>query len=383
MNEDSWNRKEIIKKVENYMYLYLFKGNVSKTKIAIRKLFNLNDNELESLITVHFLLSNQLNEFIQILPYLLKNLQHSTLREKEEYKGLIKGRVDWNQTLKETDPTLFICTPLQKSYDLEINQLLKFLLEKIIYLYENRLKIDEDTKGWHEVIRNNYYKAQIAIKNVYFKNIKSINKVPQKTLNKRYRNQNYLKVINLYRLYEKLFIMNDLDTLKELLKNQLLKPADDDTIYELYVFFKLVSKLKDPELGLLMEGNDYSAISKDNIKIYYQNTPKIFNSKYKDIIANYNIQATKRRPDIIIEFSDYSYRIVEVKRTSDEGYLRNSVYKVLAYLEDFKEVNYTDQIPGVIVCWSGIAITNEDAFKEDILILNKDDFIASLDLLLK
>ena len=50
---------------------------------------------------------------------------------------MVKGRIDWGLTIKErysrgfNDPTLFICKPASKMYDLPENQLLKFILNKI------------------------------------------------------------------------------------------------------------------------------------------------------------------------------------------------------------------------------------------------------------
>lgn len=51
--------------------------------------------------------------------------------------------MDWNQTLKVRytegfdDKNLFICQPPSKYFDLEENQLLKFLLNRILSLKKN------------------------------------------------------------------------------------------------------------------------------------------------------------------------------------------------------------------------------------------------------
>lgn len=395
---DSNTKLKIINELKDYLQLYLFKGN-GFPENGINKLFNLRENELNTLKSVHFLLSNQLNEFIEILPQLMRNLAHSTSKEKVITKGVIRGKIDWNTTFKTrysygyNDSSLFVCTPPSKSYDLCENQLLKFVLRKIVYLFEDtlsfiNLEINE-SDNWHEEVKLKYFKAKKTLKNVYFNEISDVNLIRPKTLRKAFmhRNQFYKTLANLYRLYDDLFISNDLDVLKSIVETQLLKPASDDTLYELYTFFKLVDKLEVKELGLLMPKNDYAVLGdygNCEVKIYYQELPKddFSYSKYKETFKNYDINVNLRRPDILIEFNG-SYRIVEVKRTSNPNYIRNSVYKVLGYLNDFNQVKFSKNILGVIVVWDGINISSKYAFSNEILILNKNEFIDKLDMILR
>ena len=412
MNE-SWDkaRLEIINELKDYFQLYLFKG-IGFPENGINKLFNLKENELNTLKSVHFFLSSQLNDFIEILPQLMRNLSHSTSKEKIISKGIIKGKIDWNKTFKirysqgYNDLSLFACTLPSKSYDLCENQLLKFLLKKIVYLFENTLnfipkkniEINESdindieinkSDNWQEEVGLKYSMVKKTLKNVYFNEITDVNLIKLKTLRKAFihRNHFYKKLVNLYKLYEDLFISNDLGVLKSIVETQLLKPADDDRLYELYIFFNLVDSLKVKKLGLLMPNNDYAVLGYyDNceVKIYYQEVPKgdFSYSKYKEIFKNYDINVSLRRPDILIDFNG-SYRIVEVKKTSDQNYIRDSVYKVLGYLNDFKQVEFSKNIPGVIVVWDGINIKSKNAFNNEILILNKNEFISNLDMILK
>lgn len=391
-------RLEIINQLKDYLQLYLFKGN-GFPENGVNKLFNLNDNELNTLKTAHFLLSSQLNDFMEILPQLMRNLSHSTSKEKIMSKGVIRCKIDWNTTFKTrysqsyNDPSLFVCTPPSKSYDLCENQLLKFLLKKIVYLFENTLSFidleNNENDNWHEGVKLNYFKAKKTLKNVYFNEISDVDLINPKTLRKSFMHRNYFykKLVNVYKLYEDLFILNDLKVLKNIVETQLLKPASDDTLYELYTFFNLVNSLEVEEFGLLMPKNDYAVLGRVNdykVKIYYQEVPKndFSYSKYKEIFENYDINVNLRRPDILLEFNG-KYRIVEVKRTSNPNYIRNSVYKVLGYLNDFNKVEFTKNFPGIIVVWDGINTTHTDAFSNEILILNKNEFIDNLNMILR
>ena len=144
--EKLWNseiRSDMILDLKEYLSLYLFKGNVSNVSYGIETLFQLNADELKAQKAAHFLLSDKLNEFIKILPFLMRNLAHSSQRERQEFKGVIRGKVDWSQTYKRRyangfdDKSLFVCLPASKSYDLEENQLLKFLLLIILKTIKN------------------------------------------------------------------------------------------------------------------------------------------------------------------------------------------------------------------------------------------------------
>ena len=406
----------MIQDLKEYLSLYLFKGNVSNVSYGIETLFQLNADELKAQKAAHFLLSDELNEFVKILPFLMRNLAHSSQKEMIEYKGLIRGKVDWSQTYKRRyangfdDKSLFICLPASKSYDLEENQLLKFMLVKIVVMFEKTLSFiknpdfeieyedidaDEDEKivnNWHDIVSNRYYLAKKALKNVYFNSISDVKHIKPKVLRKakNHRNIYYQKLAALYDLYEKLFAYNDLETLKDLVEKQLLKPASDDTLFELFIFFSLVDYLpEDKELGLLVYGNDYSVkstIGGLDVKIYYQGVPKqIFSkcTKYKKIFDNYDIGVNLRRPDVLLEFEKEGkkyYRIVEVKRTSNPNYIRDSVYKVLGYLNDFEGIPFTEKTPGVIACWDGVRMDNRyGAFNQEVLILNKPDFLSNLE----
>ena len=287
------------------------------------------------------------------------------------------------------------------------------MLMRIVVLFEKTLsfiknpdfeieyeEIDADEEenivnNWHDIVSNRYYLVKKALRNVYFNSISDVKSIKPKVLRKakNHRNIYYQRLAALYELYEELFVYDDLDALKELVEEQLLKPASDDTLFELFIFFSLVDYLpEEKELGLLVYGNDYSVkstIGDVDVKVYYQGVPKqVFSkcTKYKKIFDNYDIGVNLRRPDVLIELEKDGkkyYRIVEVKRTYNTNYIIDRVYKVLGYLNDFDGIPFTKNIPGVITCWEGVNMDNKyGAFDQEILILNKQDFLENLNELL-
>lgn len=410
-NLNEFNRKIILNEIREFFHIYLFKGYiVNASNFEISNLFNLENDDLNILKTVHFLLSDEVLELIEILPLLMRNLSHSTRKEIEESRGAIKGIIDWNQTIKTriskggSDDTLFVCQPPSKYYDLEENQLLKFLLREIVYLNHkfldfNNLKTDlnieklDNNLDWQQIIDFNMYNIKKILKKVYFDKITTIKKVSLKHLRKTYKNRNqlYHKLVKAYVLYEDLFILNKKEILKELLEKRLITTLDDNKLYELYVLFNLIKIFPESKIvKLLYSNNEYvlkAEVGYVKITMYYQKTPEKLKqeSQYLNLLENYTINKKVKSPDIIIEFEcngTIFYRLIEIKNSSDADYIRESVYKVLGYYNDFKgkeNTNFVENYPVVLVMWGGITLNkNYDPFNDEIIILNRLEFLKYL-----
>lgn len=411
---DESNIDVILNEVKEFLQLYLFKGNVSLNDSTIENLFELSHDDLITLKAVHFLLSDKVRELIKSLPLLVRNLSHSTRKETEVMNGNIRGRIDWAETFKERmnlgfeDKSLFVCNPSSKYYDLEENQLLKYILKRIIYLKRNYLefiepenfdldKIDEN-KDWYTIVNDNFEVSSKILKKVYFNDISDV-KIKSKHLRKCIKNRNlcYHKVFDVYQLYESLFISNDEKILYQLLNKRIIKTADVDKLYEIYVFFNLIKSLPVERHKLLFSTNDYSTscfIDDIKITVHYQKTPNKLKeiSEYLEILENYDIKGSTRAPDVILEFEKEGkiyYRLVEVKNSSSTNYIRASIYKVMGYYKDFKRISsienfdFTEKYPLVLVTWGGISLKKDyNPFNDKIIILNRNEFINSLKQLL-
>ena len=308
------NMDLLLEEIKEFLHLYFFKGSISNNpNKQIEDLFDLSKDDLDKLKAIHFLLSDEVKNLVEIMPTLMRNLSHSTRKETEEFRGQIKGQIDWNKTLKERmsqgfdDKSLFICQPPSKYYDLEENQLLKFILNKIISLKNNfvdfialtELDVEKiDSSDWQKKVSNIYQIAKKTLKKVYFDDITSIKVVKSKHLRKTYKNRNqlYHRVAKAYILYEDLFVLEDKFVLRDLVENRLIKAADPDKLYEIYVFFNLIKALPESkDLSLLYSGNDYSVksqIGDVGITVYYQKTPQYLReeSEYLEILDNYGIK---------------------------------------------------------------------------------------------
>ncbi len=409
----SWTKKDRIKVldyVKEKLYLFFYTEALPKIEYPITELINLTEKDLEYLKAVHFLLSDEVGEFINEISIIMRNLSHSTKKETIGCKGIIRGKIDWGLTYKErytrgfNDPSLFMCTPALKNYDLPENQLFKYMLWRIRSLTESiDINIPEEIfeqdefNNWIEIILSRYLAVKNTSKNIYFQNISMPRIITPKTLQRanNHRNKSYKRIVKCYELYENLFKVRNEDVLLNLIEKQILEPLNNDKLFEIYVLFKTIDFFDNLDgnldMGILKPGLNYIAQYESenmNVCIFHQQMPNIFsqNSKNKDIFDFYNLKAGLRRPDIIlkIETKDKKlYYIIEVKRTKERGYIVDSVYKVLGYLSDFEKCFDPVETPqGVLVVWNGIEFKDsiwDNAFENPVVILKHDNFDKGLE----
>lgn len=405
------NKEYIFNEIKEFLPYYLFNDKISTSFNNIKNLFDLSDKDFYDLKIVHFFLSKEMEDFITCLPKLLRNLSHTSTSDKNIFKNNIRGKIEWNSTIKtrlsigSMENNIFVCSTSSKIYDLEENQLLKFILKKIIFLFKKikfaRIKnidfneFEENDKSYNKINRF-FYKCEKSINKIYFDEISDVKHIYFKHKLKCIKNRNpfYFTVYNLYKLYENLFLYNEKNTLLDLVNTRLIKVTNPDKLYEIYVFFKLVSIVPEWNINLMHKKNEYyvhgSLFDGVNITIFYQKTPEKLKdvSKYLEVLDNYKyISGNVRSPDIIIEFEKngkFYYRIVEIKNVSESYYLHDGLYKVMGYYYDFKDI-LTDKYPVVLICWKG-SVANEkyDIFKNDkYIILDYGTFNENLEKLIE
>ncbi len=420
------NRDEYISKIQRYLDIYLLEGTPSSSFQSedITNFFGLENDELDVLKAAHFLMSNEVEKLFVCIPNLFRNLSHSTNKDNLECQGFIRGNINWNKTIKTrysrslNDKSLFVCSPPFKHYDLDENRILKFLFKEIIYLYEvilrfntykDELSIDLDklykeSEKWYDSVEKKYHLSKLCVHNIYFGGVSDLDFISPEALNKakNHRNPIYHRVARAYELYEKLFILDDMECLKDLIKNQLIIASDNNTLFEIYIFFIVISKLeklavKDFEIHLYFKRYKTEQVSAvleggTSVKVFYQQVPDIFKSKSKYLKMNENNRfglkrVVVRRPDIIFEITENEntyYRIVEVKNASRCEYMRDSFYKMFGYIYDFANVPFTEKYPFILVNWKGSKIKEDykdDVFSQEVIFFNKDEFSKNLDML--
>lgn len=79
LNDD--NRDEYVLKIQKYLNMYLLEGTPSFRSEEIINFFGLENDELNVLKAVHFLISPEVNDLFIHIPTLFRNISHSTVKD--------------------------------------------------------------------------------------------------------------------------------------------------------------------------------------------------------------------------------------------------------------------------------------------------------------
>ena len=405
LNEDWWKEVEPeVRKDVKLLFLYLQKNAKISTDLqyAVQNLTELDNRDLGYLCAVHFLLSNQVALLTENLSRLLRRINHSTVKKMITSRKGIMGRIDWNMTFKErltqgNNPTVFVCNPPSKIYDLPENRLFRFVLAEIIRLFEETAVLrklegrnieEKHVETWIDAVDRVKFNVTNAAKHAHLRGVELPGEVTVRMLKRaeEARNKDYETLVRCHELYKQIVVKRELKKLREVIEKKVLEPLSPDVLYELFVLFKImqtlggekgVGKLK--ELNLIKPSSVNVAIysvGNELVKLYYQHVPfESEKSRYKQIFEEYpSLNVSARRPDIVLEWvKEEKFLIIEVKRTKNKNYIVDSAYKVLGYLKDFWEYFPEKQKPqGALVVWD-YGERCEGRAKHDVTIIAHDE----------
>jgi len=392
---DCWtedDHQRVLEEVKNYFATYVQQAaQTRRFEGLVANLTGLAQEDQEELAKIHMLLSREAAEFKNALAGIIANISHSTQLEATVQRSMIRGRIDWNLTLKQRlstghNPSIFVCKPPYRLYDLPENQLVKYLVEAIrviknttsMHSIEEKPVDAQHIQRWTDIISDLVFNTTQYLRHAYLREVSSPNKVSHTMLLRacKHRNKAYEKAARAYEALRKLVLEKNPEALLRAIQERVLTPMDWDTLFELYVLFRLIELLESAygepaRMHLVSSKTDIVAqLAKGGktIRIRYQNNP-LTTSRYKSIFEAYDIEVARRRPDLMIEVDNGEktrYLLIEVKRTSDRGYIADSAYKVLGYLNDFHVYFPEDQRPqGFLVVWRGIA--KKPGFGDEVL----------------
>lgn len=388
MVNDCWSieeHKEILQLSSDRLWRFIQQnGSIMEKNRATENLTGLNQKQILQLATIHLLLLNEVQEFVEkVAPNILRKISKASLQQTEIVRGRIKGKVNWTKTsLKhqtEKDSSVFVCDNRSSVFDLVENKILLYCLR---YLYQlgqgllNKGLVPSDSISteyliqkdkWMKKIKYILMKCQTLLKNPLLRNVSELHSINHQQIQKtrKVRGQQYY---HLAKIADLIYIHKNqpIDFLHYALSNQMLQPLSRDTLFEIAVVFRTLDTFhqngwEEKSLSLIGEGQKIiSTLQKNDwtLNIYYQQLPAHFVqlSQYKEVMKESNLSIHHRRPDILLEWIDKEgnkrYTIVEVKRSENRGYLADGVYKVLGYLKDFEiPLKSTSHSKGLLVGW--------------------------------
>lgn len=335
-------------------------------------------NERFFLARLHYLSQQNLRFFlVNDLKELLRSATHESRVKTIVSRGGIRGKPIWDKTFYSRvtgriDKASFITQPLASSFNTPENQLLKLFLNNISQSIEAFIT-EVGTVAVSRPIMELKEIADAALKQSWLRDVERKYKINalMRLGAQRSRIRQYSKLIFLETEFEEIINETKLEATLNLLRRGWFKPIINDDLFEIYVLFVILSSLKNElgfgeplSFGLIREGRREVATfhrRTDDVSanVYFDQTPKVIfnvNSYYKHIVDQYEgITAKERRPDIILEFTSPNWIskkvFIECKKSEDGQYMRDSVYKAIAYLRDFENLWNSEELhlPKIIV----------------------------------
>ncbi len=353
---------------------------------------------VELLASAYWLSQPELQEFVFYdLPVLLRNLGHGSRSSPPSVEPTFRGRVLWPETvmgrLSGAVPRgRYLVQHVEKSADIPENRLLKLFLSRI------HAAVQEMAWRGTGALPRRFAEIRdavaTALSNTYMQGVEQERRIGSRMLvtAQRHRDRRYSRLAKLAQEFDRAVVRGKWGQIVELLKKGWLAPVSSEDLFELYALILVMQAIErdlgfgEPyRYGLIQRGRGAVATyrypdSDVRAEVHFDQVPSgIFGtaSEYLHLIGSHSgVTGQERRPDIIVRFrSGASERrvLIEVKETEDPAYIRDSVYKVLAYLRDFAGIweGLHQQLPKAIVLFpTGITSKAEPS---DVILISADE----------
>ena len=263
--------QEIIEEIADDLIIYLKNGQLAPSSF-IEEL-NLDINNLQQLLRAHFILKDEVRDFVKQLPNRLRNIKTSNQKITQFLQGEVRGKINWQDTIKRRckrnnlNQNIFICQQMDRNFNIKENLVLKRLLEIIHQITINDLEVEKKNYAWLADWLGDQDLAQ-QLEEIYFKNI-YLNRIEHDQVRvtprmiadtKKSRNLLYQDAAQLLDFYRRLtnvnrWTENERSEIKELLSNTFIRPQADDVLFELYWAIKLINENTEQEQLNLIDGS--------------------------------------------------------------------------------------------------------------------------------
>ncbi|RLL43927.1 hypothetical protein D8M04_13565 [Oceanobacillus piezotolerans] len=278
--------EELLEEISDFLVIYLKSGQVGINSFL--KKTDLPISQMDQLLKVHFLLKDEVKQFVRELPKLIKRFKTSTTLKQETYHGLVKGQINWNRTINDRfrinakDKTIFSANERNREYAIKENLV---LLEVVQTLYtilfrevdSNYLEKYAWFKEWgvlKSIVSNTLYK------NIYLSRVRMVKgRVTDRMIldTLKHRNPLYRSAASILQQYRKLLYGEiDEQEVQTLLRETFVYPKEVDVLFELYWVVKLIEEnTENADLQLMDGRNNLVAQWSDDYclyKVYHDST---------------------------------------------------------------------------------------------------------------
>lgn len=324
----------------------------------------LRQADVHFLAHVYFLLQPKVQEFFGAeLRELLRSLTGTVTRERELSRRGIRGKPLWSDTLRaraagRADTASYAVVRTEKTADVPENRLLKTFLSRA---RDTAMRAAElvGTQTLVEPIDSVRRAAELGLKHPYLRDVEDTGRssATMRSRARRHRNKTYGNVADMEELLDRAMRLGKWEAILALLRGGWYAPLSEDDLFELYVLLRVLHAVE-AELGfgpptslnLLSRGAGDAArfARKDGCvaRVLFDRAPTemlLATSRYEEVLRDYEgLSPAPHRPDVCVEFArppnEPVRLLIEVKRTDDDKYKRDSVYKVFGYVYDFESL---------------------------------------------
>jgi len=392
VNSQKITTEEMLEEIGDKLIVYLKDGTLNMDSFLNK--IDMNIDEMDQLLRIHFILREQVKKFIEKLPDRIRNIKTSTQKINRQLRGEVRGKIDWQETIKYRcntnykNSTTFVCQQTNKDFNIKENLVLKKLLNIIHSIIFDDLNAAPENYSWLSSWLGEgnlaYSLDEIYYRNIYLNKI-DINEVIisdrmiQDT--KKSRNILYQEAAELLEYY-KYFIneegwKNHETEIINLLNKTFIKPQKESVLFELYWAIKIIeNNSEDYQLQLMDRSqNMIASWSDDNFRynVYHdsigsgrvnwtidlEELNNIKNEFFKRKILSRKKARTisevfkskidtkywSGRPDIVIEVVEENNKelkkliIGEVKYTTSEKTAEDGLKELLDYIFLAKKVD--------------------------------------------
>lgn len=386
------NKNELLERITEDILAYVMHGTFPERELArsiMPEQLDERFEEYELLLDLHFILQDDLVDFVRELPEHLRSIRTETRTTSRTSRGTIDGRINWGATLKKRyaehprNASIFVCDNRSENYDIPENLVLKHLIsiihrtirESEEYLRADYDWVSETWRGNEDLIDE---LQRITERNVHIRRIREPDAYEPTermlTTAADSRHEVYRNAASLLRARRRLF-RGEADEIHRLLEETAITPDDEETLFELFVLFRFVSTLEDlreskPQFQTIATDRQEVARfeGEKEIVLYHDNSARDRNLSFvavpdekeemhsrsdkvqlvaQEIASNYfrkDFRNQTGRPDVIVleiisEADDqHEYLITEVKNSANEDTIRRGIKETLEYLA-FLRVN--------------------------------------------
>ncbi len=251
---------------------------------------DLDIDDIETLLRIHFVLTDAEDDpseigvldFMRRLEDRIRRMKTTTTPQSVQHRGEIRGRIDWQETVKtrsrsgQIDEPVFVCTQPEDHYNIDENLVVKRLLtiihsiitDDLADAFENPEGYEwlsewvrpDSTAGGRDVESAAETLKRIYEQNIYLQRIDVGDvELTDRTIEsvKRSRSQFYQDAAMLLDRYRQL-LNHELDSTeaREILNHTLIAPKQPETLFELYWVFRILDAYEDVEYQLLTDSRD-------------------------------------------------------------------------------------------------------------------------------